>query len=131
MAGDPGARARPRHVILWGASGHAKVLHECLQQVGLDVVALFDNQPGLSSPLPGVPLYTGLVGFQEWRALGLEEVGFLVAIGGDRGRDRMAIHALLEESRLIPMRAVHPTAFVAPTAKLGDGSQVLAHATVC
>jgi sugar O-acyltransferase (sialic acid O-acetyltransferase NeuD family) len=131
MAGDPGARARPRHVILWGASGHAKVLQECLQQASLEVVALFDNQPGLSSPLPGVPLYTGLAGFQEWRALGLEDVGFLVAIGGDRGRDRMAIHALLEESGLIPMCAVHPTAFVAPTAKLGDGSQVLAHATVC
>jgi sugar O-acyltransferase (sialic acid O-acetyltransferase NeuD family) len=131
VAVDETARARPRRVVLWGASGHAKVLQECLQQIGLEVVALFDNQPGLSSPLPGVPLYTGLAGFQEWRALGLEDVGFLVAIGGDRGRDRMAIHALLEENRLIPLRAVHPTAFVAATAKLGDGSQVLAHATVC
>jgi sugar O-acyltransferase (sialic acid O-acetyltransferase NeuD family) len=131
MAGDGDARARPTRVVLWGASGHAKVLHECLQQVGVEVVALFDNQPGLSSPLPGVPLYTGTAGFQEWRALGLEGIGFLVAIGGDRGRDRMAIHTLLEENGLIPVRAVHPTAFVAATVKLGDGSQVLAHATVC
>lgn len=128
---DDGVRARPRQVVLWGASGHAKVLHECLQQLGVEVIALFDNQPGLATPLPGIPLYTGLAGFQEWRALGLEEVGFLVAIGGDRGRDRLAIHALLEENRLIPMRAVHPTAFVAASAKLADGSQVLAHATVC
>jgi len=41
------------------------------------------------------------------------------------------IHYFLEQKGLQPVIAVHPTAFVAANARLADGCQGLAHATVC
>ncbi len=51
-------------VIVWGASGHAKVLSEFLDRIGYDLVAVFDNDPTARSPFPGVPLRIGREGFK-------------------------------------------------------------------
>jgi sugar O-acyltransferase (sialic acid O-acetyltransferase NeuD family) len=117
-------------LVLWGASGHAKVLAECAHRLGYRVVALFDNDPTASSPLKGVTLHTGWEGFQSWRRSQAGPVSFLVAIGGQKGADRLEIHNRLEREGLIPISIVHPTAYVAANAAIGNGSQVLANAAV-
>ena len=117
-------------VVIWGASGHAKVLAECIAPLGYRVAALFDNRPILGSPLPGVRVYRGWEGFEDWRRAHGGRQKFLVAIGGDRGRDRLEIHDRLEAAGLTPMQAIHRTAFVATNATLGPGSHVLANSTV-
>ena len=119
-----------RSVIFWGASGHAKVLHECVQDLGYQLVALFDNQAGLAPPIAGVPVYIGWSGFQTWSRDRPVDVDFLVAIGGDRGRDRMTVAARLKGEGLAPATVVHRRAFVAGSSTLGPGSQVLAGAIV-
>ncbi len=119
-----------RPIIFWGASGHAKVLNECVQDLGYRLVALFDNQAGLSTPIAGVPVYIGWNGFQNWSEDRPAEVNFLIAIGGNRGRDRMTLAARLMGEGLAPVTLVHRTAFVARSSTLGAGSQVLAGATV-
>jgi sugar O-acyltransferase (sialic acid O-acetyltransferase NeuD family) len=120
-----------RPVILWGASGHAKVLAEACGQMGRRVVALFDNDPARVSPWENVPLAIGEEGLLRWR----EQTGllaeFALAIGGDRGRDRLALHDLLAGYGFVPLTVVHPTAFVAESAHLDAGCQVLARAAVC
>lgn len=118
-------------VVFWGASGHAKVLNECISRLGHQLIAIFDNRPGLSSPVKGVALYTGMQGFREWLKLGLTEARFLIAIGGDRGRDRLTLNDELEKSGLRPLSVIHPTAFVAESAVVQAGCQVLANASVC
>ncbi len=118
-------------VILWGAKGHAKVLAELFAQTGHRVVALFDNDSNAQSPLPGVPLGIGWDGFCDWhKPRQASPLGFAIAIGGDRGEDRLAIASLLVAAGLEPIIAIHPSAYVSPTARLGAGCQVLAHATV-
>ncbi len=98
---------------------------------GVRLVALFDNDPTVSSPFEDIPFFQGQAGFQEWQATaGPGPYGFLVAIGGERGRDRMEIQAWLESRGLKPLIARHPTAFVAANAVVGPGSQILAQATV-
>lgn len=129
----PAARGpgRVRQAVLWGAAGHAKVLRECLAHAGVRVVALFDNDPAVASPLPGVPVFHGPDGFDTWRKrAGRGPVGFLVAIGGERGRDRVDLHHWLRAQGLTPLVARHPTAFVAADAVLAPGCQVLAQACV-
>jgi len=125
--------AEPARVIVWGATGQAKVLRECLGSDGPLLVAVFDNDPHARSPFPDVPLFIGEAGLQAWcrRTVDPTRVGFLVAIGGARGRDRATIHERLAALGLIPLTAVHPRAFVAANAVLGAGSQVLAQAAVC
>jgi sugar O-acyltransferase (sialic acid O-acetyltransferase NeuD family) len=119
--------------VLWGATGQARVLRECLSHLDLEIVALFDNDESIPSPFSGVPLYHKKEGFEKWvRADSApESTGFLVAIGGDRGRDRVELQEYLQSFGLQPFRAIHPRAFVADTATVGEGSQILANVSIC
>lgn len=127
-----GMSAAINKVIFWGATGQAKVLRECIMNKGLELIALFDNNPSVAPPFEDVPPFRG-ASFADWvqSLVSPSEVGFLVAIGGARGRDRFSIQQYLQSHGLTAIIAIHPTAFVAHNAKIGDGSQVLAHAAVC
>lgn len=120
--------------ILWGATGQARVLRECLGHLGISVVALFDNDESVRSPFEDVAVLGGRVAFEAWvrqRDARTESTGFLAAVGGERGADRFAIHTELVGHGLVPLRVVHPTAFVADDTILGEGSQILAQSAVC
>jgi sugar O-acyltransferase (sialic acid O-acetyltransferase NeuD family) len=121
-----------KEMIFWGASGLAKVLRECMKDSGMKLVALFDNDENTLSPFTDVPLYFGKKGFEDWilKRGPNDSVGFLVAIGGNKGKDRIEIQEYLESYGLVALNAKHPTAFVADNAKIGSGSQVLANSTV-
>jgi len=122
-----------KNVVFWGASGHARVLRECLAHEGFELAALFDNDPEIESPFIDVPVYRGSAGFEAWlrQQDDRELPGFLIAIGGDRGRDRIDLQMRLQTFGLTPLVARHPSAFIAETASIGLGSQVLARAAVC
>lgn len=121
-------------IIFWGATGHAKVLRECVKHSGGQLLALFDNNESLTSPFADVPLYFGKKGFQEWfksQEKSKKKIYFLVAIGGHKGKDRLEIQEYLESYKLISIVAKHEKAFVADDVKIGLGSQILASASVC
>jgi len=120
-------------MVLWGCTGQAKVLRECMQGTGWKLVALFDNDEGLKSPFENIPLYFGKAGFESWLSSEARKinVGFLVAIGGHYGRDRVTIQYHLASSGLMPLIARHRTAFVADDCTIGVGSQILAQSAVC
>ena len=117
--------------VLWGSAGHAKVLAGLIALRGGRVVALFDNRE-VQSSLAGVALYLGEAGFNRWAddTKSLASVIGLAAIGGDRGRDRLAVQALFRRRGLQVTSLVHPDASVAATAVIGAGTQVLAQAIV-
>lgn len=116
--------------MIWGASGHARVLAEFVGGLGYEIVALFDNDTGRDSPLAGVPVLHGREGLHRWRAQHGGDAAGLVAVGGARGADRLELQALLAASGCEPVAVVHPTAWVAADARIGPGSQVLAKACV-
>jgi sugar O-acyltransferase (sialic acid O-acetyltransferase NeuD family) len=119
-------------IILWGATGQAKVLRECFESQGYNIIAVFDNNLEIDRPFIDIPLFYGERGFESWQqGNGVDGIGFCVAIGGDKGKTRLAIQDYLMKKKLVPKIAKHPTAFVADNAKVGDGSQILAHACVC
>lgn len=119
-------------VIIWGASGHAKVLREAVQAQGYDVVATFDSAPVTPPPFTDVPLFLGKRGFTEWLASApLPGAHAMVAIGGAHGRDRLELQQFMAAEGVPPLTVVHSSAFVASTAHLGPGCQVLAQSAVC
>ena len=121
-----------KNYVIWGSSGHAKVLTSLLKLQGDQVVAYFDNDPHATTASPNVPLFIGTPGFATWRQQngpGTEIYG-LVAIGGDRGPERLAHQQFLAQQGLLISTLVHPQAAVCPTARLGMGTQILAQAVV-
>lgn len=121
-----------RHIVFWGAGGHARVLRELVERQGLRLVALFDNDPGTESPFPDVTLFHGREGFLRWRSeVRGDDIKCLAAIGGSRGADRIELQRYMIDHGLCPAIAIHETAFTAADAQIGIGSQILAHATAC
>lgn len=120
-------------IVIWGASGHAKVLLEYLRTSAKRVVAFIDNNPQASTLIEKVPVLHGKREFECWYSArpATQSLGFLVAIGGDKGAARIELHEYLEGQRLSPVTAIHHTAFVAHNCKIGPGSHVLAHASIC
>jgi sugar O-acyltransferase (sialic acid O-acetyltransferase NeuD family) len=118
--------------VIWGSAGHAKVVASLLEMRRAQVIALFDNDPSARSALPGVPLHIGLEGLDRWIRESAEAKPVLaaIAIGGNRGRDRLSIKATLEARGLLLTPLIHATASVCSTATVGDGTQVLALALV-
>lgn len=120
-----------RPIVFWGATGQAKVLAEMLPHLGYRLVALFDNDVSVTSPLSGVSLHHGWEGFQRWRD-GTDGLAcdFVVAIGGGDAGARLEIFERLEKAGLQPTTLVHPSAYVAKGAAIGPGGQILMGAAV-
>jgi sugar O-acyltransferase (sialic acid O-acetyltransferase NeuD family) len=119
--------------IIWGATGQSVVLHELLSRQGFKVIAFFDNNTELTTPIDNIPIFYGQDGFKMWLKT-IEErnkIRFIVAIGGTRGKDREQIFKYLESHKLGVQTVVHDTAFIANNAIIGEGSQILARSCVC
>ena len=119
-------------IVLWGATGQAKVLREAMAHTGIEIAALVDNRE-LASPFSGVPMLSGEKGLDAWLAVNepRSELLFAIAVGGSRGTDRLQLFDAMKSKGLRPHTIVHPTAFVARDATLGQGCQILAMAAVC
>lgn len=116
--------------IIWGGTGQAKVVRPILESLGHQVIAVFDNNVRLASPFSDIPLVGGLSAFTEFRKEFPGEMGFVVAVGGTAGVDRVELSRTLQDAGLEPISAIHHRAFVADTARVGAGAQIMAMATV-
>ncbi|WP_413988516.1 acetyltransferase [Labrys okinawensis] len=116
-----------RPLVLWGGTGHARVLRELAQTLGTSVAVVVDNR-SMPAPFPGVSIVQGLDGLRAWLAQqpnAPEAYDFAIAVGGGYGRDRLMLASRLKDLGLAPRTLVHPAANVAVDASLQEGSQVL------
>lgn len=117
-------------LVLWGAKGHARVLADIASAVGAKVVAIGDRD-NLPSPVPGIPLFHGREAFEAFiNNVDGGQLYFAVAIGGNKGQDRLLTAKWLESLGIEPVTIQHPSAYVEPSATIAVGAQVLAHSYV-
>lgn len=117
-------------VIIWGATGQARVLADFLPALGYRIEVFVDRDLAVVSPIPGIPVLAGEGGLREWLAGQQLIPAALVAIGGDRGADRLDRQEFLRALGCRIPTVVHPRAVVSESARLGSGTQVLAGAVV-
>ena len=122
-------RARHRDaypVAIYGAALGGRVVAEYLTTLGSHRAAFFlDDAPNRSKEVTGLPVRPG----DDLEGLPAEGVRHaFVAIG--RGRTRLAVMDRAREAGLELITIVHPRAFVAPSATLGEGALVKAGAVV-
>ena len=117
--------------VLWGASGHAKVLTSLIHLLGGRVSATLDINPD-TPPILGARAYYGSDALSLW----LDETADphrytgVICIGGGRGADRLYAVEKFRATGLCLNSLIHPQAFVDKTASIGEGSHILAGAVV-
>lgn len=108
-------------MILYGASGHARVIRDIVEAQGDSVGKLIDDNTSVST-LDSLPVIHELT---------LEEP-LIVSIGSNAIRRKVVgkIEAAGTEKRELFGTAVHPTAIVSPSATIGKGTVVMQGAII-
>jgi sugar O-acyltransferase (sialic acid O-acetyltransferase NeuD family) len=115
-------------LVIIGAGGHGKVVLDILRAAGQhEPVAFLDADPALAgTEVFGVPVLGAINLLPKLRQQKVRHA--IVAIGDNRARLQYA--GLLRGQGFELASAVHPTAFVSPTAKLGVNVVVAPQAAV-
>ena len=101
-------------MYLYGASGHAKVIIDILEASGVRVDGLIDDNPNIDQ----------LQGYSVWHTF-TGESPFIISIGNNKIRKQVA-----ERLQASYEKAIHPSAILSPTTKIGDGTVVMQGAII-
>jgi len=116
---------RSRLLVLWGASGHGKVVLDVgRSQASFDSIVFIDDRyQELGPSFLLCPVVGGLAALPSLRGC-----SFLISIGDNAQRARCYAEAVSQE--LAPATLVHRTAIIAPSAIVGSGTVVMPGAIV-
>lgn len=115
------------NVILWGGTGQAKVVADI---IGIDqIVAIFDNNKDVITPIPGIPIYYQETGFQIWREKNKHSISgginYVTSIGWNKGKAREEISKMLLSYGCHAINVIHERAVISKSAKIGINNQIL------
>jgi sugar O-acyltransferase (sialic acid O-acetyltransferase NeuD family) len=112
------------NLLVWGASGHGKVVADVAELCGYTVTGFVDDDPAkIGRPFMGLPVLAE-------SELGGTDAGAALALGiGDNGHRAAAFARARTTGRRLPA-LVHPSAVIARSARLGDATLVCAGAVV-
>lgn len=104
-----------QRVIVVGGGGQGKSIATILADMGATVIGFLDDSPDLQgTQVMGLPV---LGGHQEILKLNVD--GAILAIGSNAVRYR--IYERLVSWGVTMVNAIHPTAYIAPSAQIGQG----------
>lgn len=115
--------------VVLGGGGHAKVLIELLQSMAeMYLCGILDADPGRwGIEVQGVRILGDDGLLPQLREKGVEY--FIVGLGSTgNNRPRQRLFGLALGHGFRPLRAIHPSAIVSPSAEIGDGSAIMAGA---
>ena len=102
-------------MILYGASGHCKVIIDILEANGVPIDFIVDDNPQVLS----------LLGYEVRRNSGQYNEG-IVAIGSCEIRKKIVSSIKVDKYQT----AIHPSAIISPRAQIGEGSVVMQGAII-
>lgn len=120
------APTNQERAIVYGASGHGRVVADILRACGVQVEGFVDDDPLTPQQVSGL----NILGNAEWLAEQAARRPVAVALGVGDNFDRRAIAERCVTAGMPLLTAVHPSATIAPTARISPGVVVMAHAVV-
>jgi sugar O-acyltransferase (sialic acid O-acetyltransferase NeuD family) len=106
-------------MLLYGASGHGKVILDIMSSLSVKVRCFVDDNPDIQN-------FAGLIVHHTLtEAQALEGEDYIISIGSNAVRKRLA-----GQLRLTAVLAIHPSAVLSPSVKVGEGTVVMANASV-
>jgi len=121
-----------KDLVIWGSTGQSIVLYEILFD-DFNLLTLIDNNIEQKSLIDKIPITYTKEGFEKWLSnyiKPLDELNYIVAIGGSKGEDRINIHNYLLGKGLNPITAIHKKAIMATNTKISEGVQILSNVTI-
>lgn len=103
-------------MVLYGASGHAKVIIDILKAQGKEVSEIFDDNPNIDN----------LLGFCVNRPHAVVSDEMIISIGNNSIRRKVVEKNLCNKYGI----AIHPSAIISPYATIGEGSVVMQGAVI-
>jgi UDP-N-acetylbacillosamine N-acetyltransferase len=116
-----------RSIVVFGASGHGKVVADAARSQGFELRAFIDDAPERAGTSFWKVPVLGLAQFLAARA---QWPGVQVALGIGSNSARQKCHSRLREAGVPVATVVHASAVIAPTAIVGEGSVIMAGAVV-
>ncbi|WP_438712195.1 NeuD/PglB/VioB family sugar acetyltransferase [Aquimarina muelleri] len=111
-----------KKIRIYGAGGHSQVIREVLENIGYEVTETFDDKPS-GRHYASKNVTTGARGNLK----DFPHDGYPVIIAVGINAERAEIAGFLKSDF---DKAIHPSAIIAPTAKIGDGTVVFAGAII-
>jgi sugar O-acyltransferase (sialic acid O-acetyltransferase NeuD family) len=105
-------------MILYGASGHAKVIIEIAKSQGLEIDAIIDDNQEIKSVLD-IPVHHSLDGLPSSSKI-------IIAIGDNLIRKKISSSSDFNFDEPL----IHIRALLSPSSKIGKGTVVMANATI-
>lgn len=111
-------------VVVYGASGHGKVVAEVVRAAGHEVSGFIDDGLPPGTLVLGLPVHGAL----EW--LVRERPAVVIALGVGVNATRRTLAGRVTEAGFALGTFVHPRAWISPSATLGAGTVAMANAVV-
>ena len=113
-------------LLIFGAGGHGKVVADTARAMGNwnEIMFADDAYPQVTS-VDGYPV---VADFSSARSMGSDHGDVIVAIGDNRKRSDLIMQ--LRQSGFNPVTLIHPTAVVAGSAHIEEGTVIFAQAVV-
>lgn len=122
-----------KRIVIWGASGHAKVLLPILIKNNFDELYFIDLDIAIKNFYQW-PVYNSFNAFYNNIIAAFQDEKntfyFAIAIGGHRGPERYNIHSKLINCGFKPISLIHSSAWVAESAQIAEGVQILGMAAI-
>lgn len=97
-----------KKVVIIGASGHGKVIADIIKANNDEVVGFLDDDAS-KKPLDKISDYTKYIDYE-----------FVIAIGDSNIREKLS-----KELKCKWYTAIHPSAVISPSAKIGEGTVIM------
>ena len=117
----PGPESHPHPILIWGTSGHARIVAEIIRLNNqFQLTGFIDNTPSAPQSFQNLPVYSGPFSHNA--------SSVIIAVGDSQARLHLAAQA--RAAGLTLATAIHPRSIVSSDATLGPGTVVAAGAII-